>query len=94
VKRSAKLLLLAGCALVLVLEGPLTLRVLAASWRGPYARPGALRTAAVREPAPVRAPGRIELAHSELHHIELAHSALDHIELAHGKLDLIALARR
>ncbi len=37
-KRGTKLFLLVGCALVLVLEGPLTLAALAAGWDGPYAR--------------------------------------------------------
>ena len=62
-KRSTKLVLLAGCALVLALEGPLTLRMLAAGWRGPYApRSSAPRIAAARETMPALSLERLELA--------------------------------
>lgn len=45
-KRRTRLFLLAGCALVLVLEAPLSLASFAAGWAGPYARRGELRPAA------------------------------------------------
>ncbi len=45
-RRSTKVFLLAGCALVLALEGPRTLAGLAAGWNGPYGRTPETRTAA------------------------------------------------
>lgn len=44
-KRSTRIFLLAGCAVVLVLEAPLSLASLAAGWAGPYARRGEPRSA-------------------------------------------------
>ena len=35
-KRGTKLFLLAGCALIVVLDAPATLAALAAGWGGPY----------------------------------------------------------
>jgi len=36
-RRGTKLFLLAGCALIVVLDAPVALAALAAGWRGPYA---------------------------------------------------------
>jgi hypothetical protein len=52
VRRGTKLFLLAGCALVLVLEGPRTAAALASGWRGPYAA-AEPRTASTPHPLPV-----------------------------------------
>ena len=38
-RRGTKVLLLAGCAVVLLLELPASLPCLVAGWRGPYAEP-------------------------------------------------------
>ena len=50
-RRGTKVFLLAGCALVLFLELPATLAVLAAGLRGPY--PARVRTASVAPLAPL-----------------------------------------
>lgn len=39
-RRGTKLLLLAGCAWIVVLEAPAAFAALAAGWRGPYAGRG------------------------------------------------------
>lgn len=50
-KRGTRLFLLAGCALVLALEVPVTLAALAEGWRGPYgARPLDARHALLPRP--------------------------------------------
>lgn len=57
-KRGTRLFLLAGCALVLALEGPRTVDGLAAGWYGPYGPVVETRTAALGRPAgpALRAP--------------------------------------
>jgi len=60
VKRGTKLFLLAGCAFVLVLEGPRTAAALASGWRGPYGGGDEPRTAAAHPP--VVTPFALELA--------------------------------
>ncbi len=50
-RRRTKLLLVAGCALVLALEAPRTLADLAAGWRGPY--PTALAVSPLGRTAPL-----------------------------------------
>ena len=62
-RRSAKLLLLAGCTLVLTLEGPRAFAALTAGWRGPYAGHSVESEAlAIRPAEPARAVERLELA--------------------------------
>lgn len=64
-KRGTKLLLLCGCALVLLLELPGALACLAAGWDGPYAEPLAAHDAPPGSAAgaiPAAAFGCLELA--------------------------------
>lgn len=64
-KRGTKVLLLSGCAVVLLLELPGALACLAAGWNGPYAEPLAARTppgAAALAVLPASTVGRLELA--------------------------------
>jgi hypothetical protein len=52
-RRGTKLLLLAGCAWIVVLDTPRAFAALAAGWRGPYAGRGDARNAGT---APADAP--------------------------------------
>ena len=66
-RRGTKLFLVAGCALIVVLDARAALAALSAGWRGPYARPSAdTRTAdaslAVRGALAAVLPMRLELA--------------------------------
>jgi hypothetical protein len=62
VKRATRNFLLAGCALVLLLEAPAMLAVVTASWNGPYAERDTRTAAAAHVPSPTVArlpvPGR------------------------------------
>jgi len=65
--RGTKLLLLAGCAWIVVLDAPRAFAALAAGWRGPYAgRGNDTRSAQATPPAErllaVATPVRVELA--------------------------------
>lgn len=66
-RRGTKLFLLAGCALIVVLDAPAAFAVLAAGWRGPYAGPSVDARTAQATPAGERAgaaatPRGLELA--------------------------------
>ena len=63
-RRSAKLLLWVGCALVLALEGPPSLRALAAGWGGPYDK-GSKQPVSLAARAAKRPVGGLELARRE-----------------------------
>lgn len=64
--RATRTFLLAGCALVLALEAPLTARVVAAGWNGPYAT--ARDTAADAAPeAEVRLEPRAAAPRASMH---------------------------